>query len=41
LNIVIEGKKNKAAIFKEGYLNERPKESLEESIDDLPPDGFM
>jgi len=41
LTIVIEGKKNKAAIFKEGFVNERPKESLEENIDDLPPDGFM
>ncbi len=41
LNIVIEGKKNRAAIFKEGYTNELPEESLEESIDDMPPDGFM
>jgi len=41
LTIVIEGKKNRAAIFKEGFVNERPKESLEESVDDLPPDGFM
>lgn len=41
LTIVVEGKKNRAAIFKEGYINERPKASLEESVDNLPPDGFM
>ncbi len=41
LTIVIEGKKNKAAIFKEGYVIGRPKEPLEENIDDLPPEGFM
>ncbi len=41
LTIVIEGKNNKAAIFKEGYTININKGSLEESIDKLPPDGFM
>ena len=41
LTIVIEGKYNKAAIFKEGYTININKGSLEESIDELPPDGFM
>jgi len=41
LTIVIEGKHNKAAIFKEGYVLKNHQESLEESMDELPPDGFM
>ena len=41
LTIVIEGKTNNAAIFKEGYVNKDNLRSLEEQIDDLPPDGFM
>jgi len=41
LNIIIEGKSNKAAIFKGGYTKPVNKNDLEESIDDLPPDGFM
>ncbi len=41
LSIVIEGKSNKAAIFKEEYTKPVDKNELEESIDELPPDGFM
>jgi len=41
IKIVIEGKTNKAAIFKEGVKFKKPVESLEDSIDDLPPEGFM
>ncbi|MCF6168372.1 PEP/pyruvate-binding domain-containing protein [Lutibacter sp.] len=41
LCIIIEGKSNKAAIYKEGFKLKVTQESLEESIDELPPDGFM
>ncbi|WP_166960349.1 PEP/pyruvate-binding domain-containing protein [Yeosuana marina] len=41
LTIIIEGKSNKAAIFKSGFKITRHLESLENSIDDLPPEGFM
>ncbi len=41
LNIIIEGKSNKAAIFKESYTKPDNKNKLEASMDDLPPDGFM
>jgi hypothetical protein len=41
LSVIIEGKSNKAAIYKEGIKPKRKQESLEELIDDLPPDGFM
>ena len=41
LNVIIEGKSNKAAIFKEGFKPENISESTENSIDDVPPAGFM
>ena len=41
LTIIIEGKSNKAAIFKEGYRLKKNRESLEDSMEDLPPEGFM
>jgi hypothetical protein len=41
LSIMIDGKENRAAIFKEGITPKLSEASLEESIDDLPPEGFM
>lgn len=41
LTIIIEGKSNKAAIYKSGIKINKHQESLEDSIDDLPPEGFM
>jgi len=41
ITIVIEGKSNKAAIFKKGYKLVKNSESLEDSMEDLPPGGFM
>lgn len=41
LTVVIEGKSNKAAIFKEGYKITKDKNSLEADLDELPPEGFM
>ena len=41
LSVIIEGKSNKAAIYKEGIHPKKKEVSLEELIDDLPPDGFM
>jgi len=41
LTIIIEGKSNKAAIYKSGFKINKPQESLEDSITDLPPSGFM
>ena len=41
LTIIIEGKSNKAAIYKSGIKINKHQESLEESINDLPPGGFM
>jgi len=41
LTIRIDGKLNKAAIFKEGIELNIEEEPIEESIDELPPDGFM
>ena len=41
LTVRIDGKLNKAAIFKEGIQLAIESESLEEDIIDLPPDGFM
>ncbi|WP_372745899.1 PEP/pyruvate-binding domain-containing protein [Lutibacter sp.] len=40
LSVIIEGKNNKAAIFKESLPLKKVVET-EESTDDLPPDGFM
>ncbi|WP_111707103.1 PEP/pyruvate-binding domain-containing protein [Lutibacter citreus] len=41
LHVIIEGKSNKAAIYKEGLKPKKKEVSLEQLIDDLPPDGFM
>lgn len=41
LSVIIEGKSNKAVIFKEEYKPKIPQNMLESTIDDLPPDGFM
>lgn len=41
LTIVIDGKTNKAAIFKEGYKINNSQNNLENVEDDLPPEGFM
>jgi hypothetical protein len=41
LSVIIEGKSNKAVIYKEGIHPKKIEDSLEELIDDLPPEGFM
>lgn len=41
LQILIEGSKNRAVIFKEGIEIKEKIVSLEESIDELPPEGFL
>lgn len=41
ITIIIEGKSNKAAIFKKGFKLKKYKTPLEDSIDELPPEGFM
>jgi hypothetical protein len=41
LTIIIEGKSNRAAIYKAGFKINNNLESLENSISDLPPEGFM
>lgn len=41
LKVIIEGKSNKAIIFKEEYKAIKPQDILEGAIEDLPPDGFM
>ncbi|NLP57186.1 PEP/pyruvate-binding domain-containing protein [Lutibacter sp. B1] len=41
LTVIIEGKSNKAAIFKEGFKQLNGMEQLEDLIDELPPEGFM
>ena len=41
ITIIIEGKSNKAAIFKNEFKFKNGKDSLEDSTDELPPDGFM
>ncbi len=41
LQIIIDGKTNKAAIFKDGCLPEPHKNQSEMSLDELPPEGFM
>jgi len=41
LTVIIEGKSNKAAIFKEGFKLEKHRESLEDTMEELPPEGFM
>jgi len=41
LTAIIEGKYNKAAIFKEGFSAKETSIKMEDSIEELPPDGFM
>tara|TARA_R110001583_G_scaffold149413_1_gene301516 strand:- start:1810 stop:4842 length:3033 start_codon:yes stop_codon:yes gene_type:complete len=41
ITIIIEGKSNKAAIFKKGFKLKKHNVPLEDSIDELPPEGFM
>ncbi|MDY7394481.1 PEP/pyruvate-binding domain-containing protein [Aureibaculum sp. 2210JD6-5] len=41
LSVVIEGKNNKAAIFKADYKFNNEQISLESTLDELPPEGFM
>jgi len=41
LSVIIEGKTNRAAIFKEGFKINFMQEKLENSVEDLPPEGFM
>ena len=41
LTAIIEGKYNKAAIFKEGYKIQDTSVKVEDSIEELPPEGFM
>jgi len=41
LTVIIEGRSNKAAIFKEGYKLEDNSNEIEISDDELPPEGFM
>lgn len=41
LSVIIEGKNNKAAIFKEGYKIENGQGLKESELDELPPEGFM
>ena len=41
LTILVDGKVNRAAIYKSGIEIKKHKDTLEESIDELPPDGFM
>jgi CheY-like chemotaxis protein len=41
LTAIIEGTNNKAAIFKEGISIEDATNNIEDSIEELPPDGFM
>jgi len=41
LTILVDGKSNKAVIYKEGFVLKDNEDSIEESIDQLPPDGFM
>ncbi|WP_445954853.1 PEP/pyruvate-binding domain-containing protein [Yeosuana sp.] len=41
LTIIIEGKSNKAAIYKAGFKINNHQELFENSINDLPPEGFM
>ena len=41
LTVIIDGKNNKAAIFKEGYKLNEDANNSEIPDDELPPDGFM
>ncbi|MBT8384258.1 MAG: PEP/pyruvate-binding domain-containing protein, partial [Bacteroidia bacterium] len=41
LTVIIDGKNNKAAIFKEGYELKDDFNNSEIPLDELPPDGFM
>ncbi|WP_218597861.1 PEP/pyruvate-binding domain-containing protein [Polaribacter sp. NJDZ03] len=41
LTVIIDGKNNKAVIFKEGISLENSTSNKEESFEELPPEGFM
>lgn len=41
LKVIIEGKTNRAAIFKEGFELKNLEDSLENDLGELPPQGFM
>ena len=41
LTVIIDGKNNKAAIFKEGYILNYDSNNSEITEDELPPDGFI
>jgi hypothetical protein len=41
LTVIIEGKSNKAAIFKEGFKFNNLQNGSEKSSEDTPPEGFM
>jgi hypothetical protein len=41
LTAIIDGENNKAAIFKEGISLENSASNIEESFEELPPEGFM
>lgn len=41
LTVIIDGENNKAAIFKEGMILGNGHLNLEESLDELPPEGFI
>lgn len=41
LSVVIEGKSNKAAIFKEGIIMEDIQIEIDNNLEEFPPDGFM
>jgi len=41
LQVIIDGKTNKAAVFKDGFIPESHKNQSEMSLDELPPEGFM
>ena len=41
LTIMIEGKSNRAAIYKKDFNLKKYRDSLEDSLENLPPEGFM
>lgn len=41
LTIIIDGIHNKAAIFKAGYEMPNPQSEMEDSLNDLPPEGYL
>jgi len=41
LKIIIEGKSNKAVIYKDSFKHNNDQNSMENSLEELPPEGFM